>query len=176
MYLSPCHSILLTQLLFDMAAATVPAAVQCNYCATNSQHPLYAYLLSDKRCVNNPAKHKIVPYIGLASNPFLKLCAHNRLGKQYGTGSQLTKPGAGHYQLELVFGPLFHGGKDFKMNCRKSSRKLTHRILRFCSLAHALRKQAKFRQAGLYVRDKLFIRKLYQARRDRRVAAAAGSA
>ena len=105
---------------------------QCEYCVSGKKHPLYVYLLSDKRCVNNPSHHKVVPYIGLASNPFVKLCAHNRLGKQFGAGSQLTKLGAGHYQLELVFGPLWHGGRAFKQMRRLKSRKIRSRILHFC--------------------------------------------
>jgi len=121
------------------------------------------YLLSDRRCVNNPKHHKVVPYIGLASNPFVKLCAHNRSGKQYGPGSQLTKVGAGHYQLELVFGPIWHGGRDFKALCRLKSRKIRSRILRFCDYASYLQNYRGV-SAHLYVRDQSLIRSLYQQR------------
>ena len=135
----------------------------CEYCKSGQRHPLYVYLLSDKRCVNNPEQHKVVPYIGLASNPFVKLCAHNRLGKQFGVGSQLTKLGAGHYQQELVFGPLWHGGRAFKTICRLKSRKIRSRILRFCDYASYLQRSEKS-SAVLYARDQSLVRMLYQAR------------
>lgn len=135
----------------------------CEYCASGSKHPLFVYLLSDRRCVNNPKHHKVVPYIGLASNPFVKLCAHNRNGKQFGYGSQLTKLGAGHYQLELVFGPLFHGGRAFKALCRLKSRKIRSRILRFCDYASYLQRRRGIR-AHLYARDQSLVRSLYQQR------------
>ena len=135
----------------------------CEYCVSGQKHPLYVYLLSDKRCVNNPKHHKVVPYIGLASNPFVKLGAHNRVGKQCGVGSQLTKLGAGHYQLELVFGPLWHGGRAFKTMCRLKSRKIRSRILRFCDYAGYLQRVQK--SAGvLYARDQALVRALYHAR------------
>ncbi len=137
---------------------------KCEYCETGSKHPLYVYLLSDKRCVNNPKQHKVVPYIGLASNPFVKLCAHNRQGKQFGYGSQLTKLGAGNYQLELVFGPLWEGGRDFKMLCRLKSRKIRSRILRFCDYAGHMQRTHKMCKASLYTRDKTLVRTLYQQR------------
>jgi hypothetical protein len=125
---------------------------------------LFVYLLSDKRCTNNPANHKVVPYIGLASNPFVKLCAHNRQGRQYGHGSQMTKLGAGHYQLELVYGPLFRGGRKFKQICRMRSRKIVSRILHFCDYAHQLQLQQPTSQAMLYVRDAVMVRELYRQR------------
>lgn len=136
----------------------------CEYCVSGSKHPLFVYLLSDQRCINDPSRHKVVPYIGLASNPFVKLCAHNRMGKQFGVGSQITKLGAGHYQLELVYGPIFQGGREFKNFCRKKSRKIVSRILRFCDYTVRLQSQGLHPQASLYVRDKRLIKKLYQNR------------
>ncbi len=136
---------------------------KCEYCETGAAHPLFVYLLSDKRCVNNPKHHKVVPYIGLASNPFVKLCAHNRQGKQFGYGSQLTKLGAGNYQLELVFGPLWHGGRNFKTLCRLKSRKIRSRILRFCDYAGYLQRTYKSK-AMLYARDLTLVRTLYEQR------------
>jgi hypothetical protein len=136
--------------------------MSCTYCLSGSKHPHFVYLLSDKRCTNNPAKHKVVPYIGLASNPFMKLCAHNRQGRQFGLGSQLTKLGAGHYQLEMVYGPIWRGGRHYKNVCRKKSRKIVSRMLHFCDYAYFLqsRKHAGF----LYVRDEELVRSLYLRR------------
>lgn len=139
--------------------------VQCKYCVSKSRHPLFVYLLSDKRCINDPSKHKVVPYIGLASNPFIKLCAHNRMGKKFGPSNQLTKLGAGNYQLELVYGPVFIGGRNFRNVCRKKSRKIVSRILAFCDHARSLQRSAEFASASLYVRDREMIHKLYDARR-----------
>ncbi len=136
---------------------------KCEYCESGATHPLFVYLLSDKRCVNNPKHHKVVPYIGLASNPFVKLCAHNRQGKHFGYGSQLTKLGAGNYQLELVFGPLWQGGRDFKTICRLKSRKIRSRILRFCDYAGHLQRTKKSK-AMLYARDQALVRSLYNER------------
>jgi len=113
--------------------------------------------------VNNPKHHKVVPYIGLASNPFVKLCAHNRQGKQFGYGSQLTKLGAGNYQFELVFGLLWHGGRDFKTICRLKSRKIRSRILRFCDYAGYLQRKKKSK-AFLYARDRALVSSLYKER------------
>jgi len=146
----------------------------CEYCESGSKHPLFVYLLSDKRCVNNPKHHKVVPYIGLASNPFVKLCAHNRSGKQYGPGSQLTKVGAGHYQLELVFGPIWHGGRDFKTLCRLKSRKIRSRILRFCDYASYLQ-NCRGVSAHLYVRDQTLVRSLYRQRAAAAMSSSASS-
>lgn len=145
--------------------------MKCIYCETQTKHPLFVYLLSDKRCVNSPFNHKVVPYIGLASNPFTKLCAHNRMGKQFGHGSQLTKLGAGHYQLELVYGPMFSGGRQFKKLCRMRSRKIVSRILHFCDYARSLQRTAKrtahsISNAHLYVRDQSMIRDLYRQRQS----------
>jgi hypothetical protein len=136
---------------------------ECEYCARGVKHPLYVYLLSDKRCINNPSHHKVVPYIGVASNPFVKLRAHNRLGKQCGHGNQLTKAGAGHYQLELVFGPLWQGGGEFKKVCRRQSRKIKSRILRFCDYAKQMQ-QSGACTASLYARDQSMVRALYMER------------
>jgi hypothetical protein len=143
---------------------------KCCYCQRRAKHPLFVYLLSDKRCVNNPINHKIVPYIGLASNPFTKLCAHNRMGRQFGHGSQLTKLGAGHYQLELVYGPLFSGGRQFKKMCRMRSRKIVSRILHFCDYARGLQRSQPPShnnapdEPHLYVRDEQMVRDLYRQR------------
>ena len=133
----------------------------CHYCSNKLRHPLYVYLLSDRRCVNNPTNHHVVPYIGLASNPFVKLSAHNRVsGKKFGTCSQLTKSGAGYYQIEAVFGPMFRGGKAFKQTCRARSRKITSRIIQFCKYARNLQTKGTHKGASLYVRDMSFIRRL----------------
>jgi hypothetical protein len=140
----------------------------CPYCASGSKHPLFAYLLSDARCVNNPSEHSIVPYIGLSSNPFAYLHAHNRDDKRYTPGSQLTKPGAGNYQLELVCGPLFHGGQLFRARCRKNSRKIVKRMLYFCDYAARLQRESQSRGGPapvLYARDVGLIQSLYDRRR-----------
>ena len=138
-------------------------AAVCEYCVSGGKHPLYVYLLSDKRCTNNPRLHKVVPYIGLSSNPFVRECANNRRGKQFGHGSQLTKLGAGHYQLELVFGPLWSGGKDMKTTIRLKSRKIRSRILRFCDYAWYMQKHRGVK-AFLYSRDQAMVRSLWKQR------------
>lgn len=136
----------------------------CQYCTnpSNTKHPLFVYLLSDKRCINNPSKHKIVPYIGITKFPMLKLCKHNRINKRLGYGNQLTKLGAPNYQIELVFGPIFHGGKYFKFESRKKSRKIISRILYFCDYARSLQRANS--TGSLYVRDKSLIQRLYVSR------------
>jgi hypothetical protein len=74
--------------------------------------------------------------------------------------------GAGHYQLELVYGPLFRGGRRFKAICRRQSRKITSRILRFCDYASYLqrKKRGQDGRAHLYVRDQSLVRRLYRER------------
>jgi hypothetical protein len=135
---------------------------QCIYCKEGKVHPLFAYLLSDKRCVNNAKDHKVVPYIGLASNPFIRLCTHNRSSRKFGAFNQLTKGGAGYYQIELVFGPLTELASQFKEVCRKSSRKIHSRIVRFCQYANYMQNKMGVNvRAKLYARDKNLVRKIY---------------
>lgn len=145
----------------------------CRYCENGDAHPLFVYLLSDKRCVNNPKLHRVVPYVGLSSHPLLRLNAHNRLNcKLYGPGNQLTKAGAGHYQLELVYGPLDPGnrglGRSFRDSCRKRSRKIKSRILRFCDSAGCLQRDGRQPSAFLYARDPVMVKRLYLQRASNR--------
>jgi hypothetical protein len=145
----------------------------CRYCENHEKHPLFVYLLSDKRCVNNPKLHRVVPYVGLSSHPLVRLNAHNRQNcKLFGPGNQLTKAGAGHYQLELVFGPLrseHHGlGRSFRDSCRKRSRKIRSRILRFCDSAGCLQRDGRQPGAMLYARDPVMIKQLYLQRASSR--------
>lgn len=141
----------------------------CRYCESGEKHPLFVYLLSDKRCVNNPKLHRIVPYVGISSHPLVRLNAHNRLNcKLFGNGNQLTKAGSGHYQLELVFGPLSRGspglGRAFRDSCRQKSRKIRSRILRFCDSVGCLQREGRQRDALLYARDPGLIKQMYQQR------------
>jgi hypothetical protein len=142
-----------------------PRAPRCRYCLLRQRHPLYVYLLSDRRHVNTPSKHSIVPYVGLCRNPLVKIHAVNRDDRRFIPASQLTKPGAGYYQVELVFGPLFHSGKEFKERCRRGSRKIQSRILFFCESARQVQReyQRRFQRIpSLYVRDKVLIDQLYK--------------
>jgi hypothetical protein len=117
-------------------------------------------LLSDKRCINNPAQHKVVPFIDYSLNPLVSLRAHNREGPQCGRGSQLTKQGAGHYQLELVFGPLAETEAAlFTKKCRQGSRKILNRIRFFVELAAEVGTKVCAR-ASLYAADPVRVEKL----------------
>ena len=130
-----------------------------------SKHPLFVYLLTDSTCVNNPSNHSLVPYVGLSSNPVAYLHAHNRDDRRYRSGSQLTKPGAGVYQIELVSGPLYKGGKEFKNACRKGSRKVVSRMLFFGDYARKLQTDSTGdSKPMLYARDPQLMVSLYKRR------------
>jgi hypothetical protein len=136
----------------------------CPKCEDGSKHPLFVYLLTDSTCINNPDNHTLVPYVGLSSNPLLYLHAHNRDDRRFKSGSQLTKPGAGKYQIELVCGPLYEGGKKFKLACRKGSRKVMSRMLFFADYARQIQLDTPENPPMLYVRDTHLMISLYVRR------------
>ena len=137
---------------------------KCIYCRDHLRHPLFVYLLTDRRYVNNPMLHDVVPYVGVSSNPYLYLRAHNRDDKRYVNASQVSKPGAGFYQLELVCGPLWSGAREFKKQCRTKKRKIKNRINFFCKYALALQKKSQQQHRNhipiLYVRDEQYVRRV----------------
>ncbi|MBL4664428.1 MAG: hypothetical protein JKY23_00475 [Nitrospinaceae bacterium] len=101
---------------------------------TKRASPMFAYLMSSKQR----------PYIGLASNPFMRLRCHNREANMP-SGAKSTRSGAPHWRMRMVIGPMFRGADAFHAQWRDESRKLT------CRLAQGCLKALTYRRDGLCV-------------------------
>jgi len=102
---------------------------RCVYCSYKKwfKHPKWVYLLSDTRTVNDKTTvltgHQ---HIGLATHPHMRLKQHNR-EKGYHTGAKPTNLHGPHWQIELLIGPFYHMGREFKQEWRESSRGMESR-------------------------------------------------
>lgn len=105
---------------------------RCIYCDYKQwfNHPRYAYLLSDKRELNeetDPDTELTGPkHIGLTRHPFMRLNQQNRV-KGFHTGAKPTNLHGQFWQHELIIGPFYHGGKRFKEEWRASARGMESR-------------------------------------------------
>jgi hypothetical protein len=127
-----------------MTIASPPSS--CSYCYQRSPHPLFCYLLSDRRFTSDFSRHSALPYIGVSRHPLLRLQSHNRVSG-FRSGQKCTKPCASFWQLELVIGPFYQSAVAFKKEWRKSSRKIMSRIRQGVALAK------QYRVANVYARD-----------------------
>lgn len=135
----------------------------CVYCQDHRPHPLYLYLLSDRRRGGAG-----IPFVGLTAHPFARLCGHNRVGARFGRGDPLTRSGAGYYQMELIFGPLWvptprlrRKAGELMHRCRRESRKLISRMVKFHALARTWRHPVQF-PPRLFARDVAVFQRLVQ--------------
>jgi hypothetical protein len=132
----------------------------CEYCHRRRPDALFVCLLTDRRYANNPSLHTTLSWIGVTSSPFCYLLCQNR-DPRFIPGSQLTKAGSPHYQLEMVCGPFHPDVPDgprariMARVCRVGSRKLVNRIRFFAAYAHSL----YGRGPQLYVRDRKLVEK-----------------
>lgn len=97
-------------------------------------YPLFVYLMSSGNA----------PFIGVASNPFLRLRCHNR-EPGLPSGAKSTRHGAPRWQLRVVIGPFYRGSRSFHDQWRKESRKLS------CRIAHGTLKAISYRSRGLCI-------------------------
>ncbi len=133
------------------------SSLSCKYCLQSRPHPLFCYLLSDSRCTPSLSNHRLVAYIGLTRHPFLRLLSHNR-SKGFRPGTKCTKSGSNFWQLELIIGPFYHSAKKFKLEWRRSSRKIFSRIRQGYLLAR------KYRIRNLYARDRNLVYSLVRSK------------
>lgn len=114
-------------------------STRCIYCDYRQwfQHPRYAYLLSDKRELNETTdvgRELTGPkHIGLTRHPFMRLNQQNRV-KGFHTGAKPTNLHGQHWQHELIIGPFYHQGKRFKDEWRASARGMESRYKKACDL------------------------------------------
>lgn len=113
-------------------------ANKCVYCTYSTwfTHPKWVYLITDSRVVNDAldyrdpdVKKKILDsaqHIGLATHPYCRLHQQNRKAG-YHTGAKPTNLHGSYWQLELVVGPFFEHGKEFKLQWRDSARGFSSR-------------------------------------------------
>lgn len=100
-------------------------AQTCRYCLSNSPHPLFAYLISDRVS----GQEQISSSIGISRHPFMRLNQHNRVEGFTVVGAKHTKCSEGNWRIEMVIGPFFtKGAKKFKEEWRSAARTLTNRI------------------------------------------------
>lgn len=119
---------------------------KCRFCLRKKKHPLFLYLLTDSRCINQWDKHSVAGYIGLSRLPLLRLHQQNRkLG--YRVGVKSTKCASGYWILELVIGPIYKNAYKMKMEWREKARKILNRIKYGYILAN------KYNIKNIYCRD-----------------------
>jgi hypothetical protein len=123
------------------------AACCCPYPDNRQSHPLFVYLTSDSRFTTDKNTQWIVPFIGMAENPFDDIRRQNR-EPNYTGADHTTKSGSGFIQLEMVIGPFpFTVASAFRDEWRRSSRKLYSRVK--TGVDQAVRYSAD----GIYCRD-----------------------
>jgi hypothetical protein len=83
-------------------------------------------------------------FVGIASNPFHRLCSHNRI-KGYPAGAKSTRSGAPDWKLKVIVGPFLRGAHAFHACWKEHSRKL------HCRIAFGTMKAQKYRNQGLRV-------------------------
>lgn len=124
-------------------------STRCIYCDYKQwfQHPRYAYLLSDKRELNETTdlgQELTGPkHIGLTRHPFMRLNQQNRV-KGFHTGAKPTNLHGQHWQHELIIGPFYHQGKRFKDEWRGSARGMESRYKMACELVKKYNSDEEF--------------------------------
>jgi len=122
------------------------ADTTCTHCENTQPHPLWIYLMRDKRCPMTEINeiNNCEAYIGVSRLPLQRIECHNRI-EGYRVGAKCSKSISPHWQIEMVIGPFDVGGKQFKQDWRKASRKLSRRIVYGISLANSMNMNIYFR-------------------------------
>lgn len=105
----------------------------CVYCRTNRKHPLYLYMIGDRRVSLNRNLAHIDQYVGLSSLPFVHEHCHNRI-VGYKAAKKTTKALAPHWRLLLAV-PVGKGAMALKADLTKMSRKFFGRLVQVCEYA-----------------------------------------
>lgn len=90
--------------------------LSCAWCRSSQTHPLFLYLLVDKRIDFERISNRRQFYIGLSSQPLVHIHCQNRI-RGYRAGTKVTKHVAPHWELQLIV-QVFEKGKQHKLNCR----------------------------------------------------------
>jgi hypothetical protein len=104
----------------------------CFYCYFKQwiEHPLFCYLLSDKRCTTTDSELiQSAQYVGLATLPCERLNEQNRI-EGYHTGAKSTNAIAPYWQDEIIIGPFYRRGDQFKQLWRQTARGMQSRFKR----------------------------------------------
>jgi hypothetical protein len=91
------------------------------------KHPSYVYVMTDNRISEN-GDSQLVPYVGISRSPLMRLRSQRREPGVV-VGHKSTNKGKRFWRMELIVGPFYGQGREFKENWRKKSRKLVRRIL-----------------------------------------------
>jgi hypothetical protein len=111
----------------------------------NRLHPLFLYLITDKRVPLRDIKSKHQLYVGLSSQPFVHLECQNRT-PGYRAGVKVTKSVSPHWELQLVV-PIQSDAKAHKTAWRKARENKLLFLLRY------LYQLALSKQTSLFCRD-----------------------
>lgn len=101
----------------------------CIYCIYRQfiRHPKFVYLISDSRLNGDIAKLLTGPqHIGLTRHPEMRLHQQNRK-EGYLTGAKPTNLHGPFWQQELIIGPFYTMGREFKLEWRQSARGMESR-------------------------------------------------
>lgn len=123
----------------------------CQYCAQHEPHPLFVYLIRDKRSPMTTLQdiNKTDAYIGTSRLPLHRLESHNR-NKAFRTGAKSSRGIAPYWQVEFILGPFTTGASSCKQRWRSSSRKLSRRIKFGVQLAQELKVPIWYRDEQSY--------------------------
>lgn len=82
----------------------------CTYCRSGETHPLFLYVLTDKRIAFQNINHKKQIAIGLSSQPFVHVQCQNRIAG-YKAGWKATKAVAPNWQIVSLLRVHVNGKK-----------------------------------------------------------------
>jgi len=118
----------------------------CEYCQHNRRHPLFLYLISDRRVSSLFKLNKHQYYVGLSSQPSENVKCDNR-ERGFRAGKKVTKSISPYWQLQLVFQIKSHA-RDHKAAYKtiQQSNRLSFFIQYVCSLS-------VIQHTSIFVRD-----------------------
>lgn len=97
-------------------------------CPYNASHPVFVYLITDRRYTTSKHQQCLPPYVLMSENPLMDIRRQNR-EQGFSGADHTTKAGAGHLQVELVIGPFSADvAKEVRDKWRRLSRKLIQRV------------------------------------------------
>lgn len=155
-------------------AALDPDARGCEYCELDpaKKHPVYVYLSSDMRemydgSLRPRGEHKI----GLATLPDCRIHQNNRR-PGYHTGAKSTNLKGEFWQAEVVIGPFWDGGSEFRHSWRANARGITNRYRALKTHYEKFASNADFVARnrgcalGFFCRDPLFTKRVFESKAE----------
>lgn len=118
------------------------ACHSCPYSSHRAEHPIFVYLISDKRFRADKGQQQLIPFVLMHENPFDDIRRQNRERGYTGANHQ-TKSGEGHMQIEMFIGPFsLDTAVQVQKMWRAMGRKLVQRVVVGLQLARQFKSHA----------------------------------